>query len=180
MAAKWLSIQSQAIGIPLIQERTTSAKYETTFKKTLGDFKRDGITTGVFGDIDFAPHREWIDRVCAESGIIPHLPLWEMDQNEILKDFIDLGFETIVVATRADILDEKWLGRKLDHNFISDLSQVKNITPCGEAGEYHTMVIDGPLFKKRMEIIKADKVLRDGNWFFEIAECVLKPKGKRL
>jgi diphthine-ammonia ligase len=179
MAAEWLSMQSQAIGIPLIQQRTTSAEYEATFKKTLVDLKREGIATGVFGDIDFGPHREWIDRVCAESGIVPHLPLWGMDQDKILKEIIDLGFETIVVATRADILDDKWLGRKLDHSFISDLSQLNNVTPCGEAGEYHTMVIDGPLFEKRMEITKANKVLRDEHWFFEIAGCVLKPKERR-
>ncbi|MCX5998583.1 MAG: diphthine--ammonia ligase, partial [Chloroflexi bacterium] len=133
MAAEWINMQSQAIGIPLIQPRTTGAEYEATFKKTLVDLKCEGITTGVFGDIDFAPHREWIDRVCAESGTMPHLPLWGMDQSQILNDFVDLGFETIVVATRADVLGDEWLGQKLDRSLISDLSQLRNITPCGEA-----------------------------------------------
>ena len=178
MAAEWLHMQAKAIGIPLMQQRTTQADYEATFKKTLIDFKREGITAGVFGDIDFNAHREWIDRVCASGGITPHLPLWEMDQNKILKDFVELGFETIVVATNAEILDEKWLGRRIDRDFIADISKLKNVTPCGESGEYHTLVIDGPIFKKRLEIIKTNKVLRDKRWFFEITDCELRPKRK--
>jgi len=178
MATEWLRMQSEAIGIPLVQQRTTSAEYEATFKNTLVDMNRDGIAAGVFGDIDFGPHREWIDKVCAASGMTPHLPLWGMDQNEILKSFINLGFETIVVATRADVLDEKWLGRRLDRSFMSDLSELRNVTPCGESGEYHTMVINGPLFRRRMEVIEANKVLRDGHWFLDIVDCVLKPNGR--
>jgi len=179
MAAEWLHMQAKAIGIPLMQQRTTQADYEATFKKTLIDFKREGITAGVFGDIDFNAHREWIDRVCAAGGITPHLPLWEMDQNKILKDFIELGFETIVVATNAELMDDKWLGRSIDHDFIADISKLKNVTPCGESGEYHTLVIDGPIFKKRLEVVKANKVLRDKRWFFEITDCELRPKRKK-
>jgi diphthine-ammonia ligase len=92
MAAQWLDMQSKAIGIPLVQKRTTQADYEATFKRTMVDFKKEGITAGVFGDIDFNAHKEWIDRVCAAGGMTPHLPLWEMDQNKILEDFIHLGF----------------------------------------------------------------------------------------
>jgi uncharacterized protein (TIGR00290 family) len=179
LAAEWLHMQAKAIGIPLMQQRTTQADYEATFKKTLVDLKREGITAGVFGDINFNAHLEWIERVCAAGGIIPHLPLWEMDQNKILKDFVELGFETIVVATNAELMDDKWLGCKIDRDFISDLSKLKNVTPCGEAGEYHTLVIDGPIFKKRLEVIKANKVLRDGHWLLEITDCELRPKRKR-
>jgi len=179
MAAKWLNMQAKAIGIPLMQQRTTQADYEATFKKTLIDFKREGITAGVFGDIDFNAHQEWIERVCAAGGITPHLPLWEMDQNKILKDFVDLGFETIVVATNAELMDDSWLGRKIDRGFISDIGKLKNVTPCGESGEYHTLVIDGPIFKKRLEVIKVNKVLRDKHWFFEITDCELRPRRKR-
>lgn len=179
MAAEWLGLQAKAIGIPLVQKRTTQADYEATFKKTMIDFKGEGITAGVFGDIDFNAHREWIDKVCAAGGITPHLPLWLMDQNKIMKDFISLGFETVVVATRAELLDDKWLGRKIDRDFVADLSKLKNITPCGEAGEYHTLVVDGPLFKKRLEIVKTNKVLKDGCWFLEIEDCKLKSKRKK-
>jgi diphthine-ammonia ligase len=164
MAAQWLDMQSKAIGIPLVQKRTTQADYETTFKKTM---------------VDFNAHREWIDRVCAAGGITPHLPLWLMDQNKILKDFVDLGFETIVVSTNPEFMDEKWLGRRIDRAFISDINKLKNVTPCGESGEYHTLVIDGPIFKKRLEVVKANKVLRDKRWFFEITDCELRPKRKK-
>ncbi len=163
-------------GIPLVQKRTTQADYEATFKQTMVDFQKKGITAGVFGDIDFNAHKEWIDRVCAAGGITPHLPLWLMDQNKILRDFVDLGFKTIVVAADAALMDESWLGRVIDHDFISDIAKLKNVTPCGESGEYHTLVIDGPIFKKRLEVIEAKKALKDKHWFYEITKCELKPK----
>ena len=90
-----------------------------------------------------------------------------------------MGFEAVVVATRADMLGEEWLGRKVDSDFLADLARLENITPCGEAGEYHTLVIDGPLFQKRMEIMEANKVLREGHWFWEIMKCELRPKRGR-
>ena len=152
------------------------ADYEAEFKNVLLDLKQKGVTEGVFGDIDVEEHRQWIERVCSELGIIPRLPLWGEDQNKLLTDFINLGFEAVIVATKAEIMGEEWLGRKLDIDFVTDLTNSNNITPCGEAGEYHTLVIDGPLFEKRMEIIEANKVLREGHWFWEITKCQLMPK----
>jgi uncharacterized protein (TIGR00290 family) len=181
LAVEWLQMQSQAMGIPLIQHRTMSTDYEAEFKKVLLDLKQAGITAGVFGDIDFEEHRQWIERVCSEGGIRPRLPLWGEDQNKILTDFINLGFESVVVATRADSLGKEWLGRKIDLDFVADLGKLGNITPCGEAGEYHTLVIDGPMFEKRMEIMEATKVLREGHWFWEIVKCELRSKeGERI
>ncbi len=183
LSARWLQLQSQAIGIPLIQRRTTGADYEAEFKNMLLALKQEGITAGVFGDIDFDEHRQWIDRVCSDGGIIPHLPLWGESQDKILRDFIDSGFEAVVVATRADLLGEEWLGRKIDLNFLAnlaELSKTENITPCGEAGEYHTLVIDGPLFGKRIEILEANKVLKEGHWFLEIVKCELRHKERGI
>ncbi len=176
LAARWLQMQAEAIGIPLVQRPTTNTNYEAEFKSALLALKQRGITSGVFGDIDFNAHREWIDRVCGGVGVTPYLPLWLENQEKLLREFIGLGFVAVIVATRADILGEEWLGRKLDVAFLADLAKLKNITACGEAGEYHTLVIDGPLFRKRIEIIEAQKVLRDGHWFLEINKAGLKSK----
>ncbi len=177
--AEVLQLQSQAIGIPLVQRRTTRDNYEAEFKSMLRTLKAEGIEGGVFGDIDFNEHRQWIDRVCQEVNITPHLPLWEQSQDKIMRDFVALGFEAIVVATMPDLLGEEWLGRKVDLDFIKDLeklAETKKITPCGEAGEYHTLVTDGPLFKQRVEVLETSKVLRDGRWFLEVLKSELRAK----
>ena len=179
LSAQVLQAQAQAMGIPLVQRRATWNGYEGEFKKMLHTFRQEGIEGGVFGDIDFAEHREWVERVCREENITPHLPLWGENQEEILKDFINSGFKAIVVATRADMLGEEWLGRRIDLDFIKDLNelrQTKDITLCGEAGEYHTLVINGPLFQRRLEIRETRKVSRDEHWFLEILGTRLKTK----
>ena len=179
LSAKVIEVQSQAIGIPLVQQQTTNDTFEAEFKSMLRAFKQEGIDGGVFGDIDFIEHRQWIERVCREVDITPHLPLWGQSQDKILRDFINLEFEAVVVATKANLLGEEWLGRRVDLDFLKlldELSETKEITPCGEAGEYHTLVIDGPLFKKRIEILETERVLRNEHWFLEILKSELRAK----
>ena len=174
-----LQMQSQAIGIPLVQKRSTMATYEADFKDVILTLKKQGVRGGVFGDIDLDEHREWIDRLCQRVGITPRLPLWGLSQEKILRDFIDLGFEAIVVVAKAELFGEEWLGRKVDPDFLSHLSELRktnDVTHCGEAGEYHTFVIDGPIFKQRVEVLDANKMLRDGHWFLEILESELRAK----
>lgn len=179
LSSEILQVQSQAIGIPLVQKRTRRKDYEAEFKNALRALKQKGIGGGVFGDIDLNEHRQWIERVCQEADITPHLPLWGENQDRVLKEFVDLGFEAVFVVTKADLLGEEWLGRKVDLGFIKHLEGLKgtkNITPCGEAGEYHTFVVDGPLFKQRVEILESRKVLKNGHWFLEILKCELRTR----
>jgi uncharacterized protein (TIGR00290 family) len=174
-----LQLQSQAIGIPLVQRQATWKSYENEFKKMISDLKIEGIEGGVFGDIDLDEHREWVERVCREAGITPYQPLWGQKQVDILTDFVRAGFETVVVATRAEMLGEEWLGRKIDADFITEIFEMgktQAVTPCGETGEYHTFVVDGPLFQQRLEITGARKTLRDNHWFLEITDAELKAK----
>lgn len=152
------------------------ADYGTEFKSVLLALKQEGVGGGVFGDIDLEEHRQWVERVCGEVDVMPYLPLWGQAQIEILRDFIELGFEAIVVVAKTDLFSEYWLGRRVDLDFLSYL-QANDISLCGEAGEYHTFVTDGPMFNQRIEILETNKVLREGRWFLEILDCELKAKG---
>ncbi len=171
--AKVLVAQAEAMGIPLVQQPTDDDSYETQFKRMLHRFKQEGISGGVFGDIDFNEHRQWVDRVCHESGMTSHLPLWLNDQAELVREFIKLGFEAVVVTTKADLLGEEWLGRRIDPDFLDELAKIEGMTPCGEAGEFHSLVVDGPLFKKRLKILEANRVLREGRWFLDIVKTAI-------
>ena len=179
LAPRVLEAQAQAIGIPLIQQRARRDNYEVEFKKMLLSLKEEGVSGGVFGDIDLDEHRQWIERVCGDVAVTPHLPLWGEEQEKLLKDFISLGFTAIVVAAKAELFDREWLGRKVDRDFLDHLEtlkETKGVTPCGEAGEYHTLVVDGPLFERRLEILRSRRVLREGRWFLSILEVGLGDK----
>ena len=177
LAAEWIKLQSEAIGIPVIQLPTTDDTYESLFVESISKLATEGVTAGVFGDIDFEPHREWIERVCAKAGIRPVLPLWQKGQGKIARDFIDLGFYSVVIATQADLLGEEWLGRGFDLDFLNELSVYnKELSPCGEAGEFHTLVLDGPIFNKRIELQETEKIKRGNNWFLDIKSCKLLNK----
>ncbi|MFH1823744.1 MAG: diphthine--ammonia ligase [Candidatus Firestonebacteria bacterium] len=163
-----LKLQSDIIGIPIIQRKTEWKTYEQEFKKTVSKLKTKGMITGIFGDIDLQEHRDWVERVCKELNIEPILPLWKEKRKKLLKEFIDVGFKAIVVATNSNFLGKKWLGRQIDNNLIKELASLKNIDMCGEKGEYHTFVYDGPIFKKPMKFITGKKILKDNHWFLEI------------
>ena len=164
---KLMVAQSQAIGIPIIQRKITWDTYEEGFKNTMMKLKQMGIEGAVFGDIDIQEHKDWVNRVCNEVDIIPIEPLWGLDPEHILTDFIDEGFEAVVINVKADLFGEKWLGRKVDRSFLEDLRKLhskRNIHICGELGEYHTLVTDGPFFKRRVKILDNRKVLKEGCW----------------
>ena len=174
IASRWIKLQSEAMGIPIVQKPTTGENYESVFIDALAELRQEGVETGIFGDIDFIPHLEWIQKVCARAGVAPVLPLWQKDQSQLARDFIRLGFVAVIVAVRADLLGPEWLGRKFDRVFLNDIAALnQDITPCGEAGEFHSLVIDGPLFRQRIEIKEAVKVQRENHWFLDIRKCEL-------
>jgi diphthine-ammonia ligase len=162
-----LSAQSEAIGIPLLYNDFVS--YENEFEKVIRDLnsRGAGIAGAVFGHI--AMHENLVDRICRDLGLTLLLPLWKYDTEQLMSDFIDAGFEAIVASTRADMLGEEWLGRELDRDFARDLRKLNpTIDPCGEYGEFHTFVLDGPLFSDRIRILASEKRLENGYWFLDI------------
>ena len=173
---KLIALQAQAMGLPILQQKVTWETYEAGFKNALAKLKLKGITGLVTGDIYLQEHKDWIDRVCGESAVRAVLPLWEMDTTQLLTDFIEAGFKAIIVSVKAQLLGKEWLGRQVDSKLASELSQLPgqlNIDVCGEGGEFHTFVYDGPAFKKPIKIGKAVPIARNDHWTLDILEYSL-------
>jgi diphthine-ammonia ligase len=166
-----LDAQAQSVGVPLTKRVTNPDSYEKQFKEVLTQFKGKGTEGLVTGDIyEVAGHEErWLERVCGEVGLLPIRPLWQGNTTKIFKEFIDAGFKATVVRTRLDVLGEEWLGRELDGFFLRDILKLSNVDPCGEGGEYHTVVTDGPVFRDQIRLLETQKTIRDGYGHLEIS-----------
>lgn len=160
-----LQAQSQAMGLALTLGSATWQGYEAEFKKILAELRTGGVSAGVFGDIDVQPHRDWVERVCGESGMNAVLPLWGGSRRSLVDEFIALGFKAVIVTVQLDRMGEEWLGRELDARFVEDMRRLPDVDLCGENGEYHTFVYDGPLFTRPVAFTRGEK-LRNGNHAF--------------
>jgi uncharacterized protein (TIGR00290 family) len=130
--------------------------------------RAEGVSAGVFGDIDLTQHRDWVEDVCSRAGVDAELPLWDVGRNELLEELASQGFKAIVVSVKDGTLGKRWLGRTLDRNMIA-VFESSDIDPSGEAGEYHTCVVDGPLFSRPVRLEQGDSTLRDGYWFLDLS-----------
>jgi diphthine-ammonia ligase len=167
VGAEMIGLQAELAGIPLIQKKVAQENFEHEFKNTVGMFAKSGTQGVIFGDIYLEPHKEWVDRVCGELGLEAVEPLWGMKTKNIIEDFIKEGFETIVVSGNQDLIDKRFIGRKMDGEFI-DYLKSNNLDVCGESGEFHTFVTRGPLFRGKIEITDADITSRQGFWFLDV------------
>ncbi|MFA5143174.1 MAG: diphthine--ammonia ligase [Candidatus Omnitrophota bacterium] len=167
-----LSLQAQKIGIPLVQKEVTAdmKKYEEEFREAVSGFRAKGFKTVVFGDIYLADMVNWVERVCGDMGVSPVEPLWQRDPMSLVGEFTALGFKTIIVSCQADKLGKEYVGRFLDMDLAAEF-KAKGVCPCGENGEFHTLVVDGPIFKEPVRILDAEPVLKEGywkHWFLDI------------
>lgn len=160
---KLIKLQTELIGIPLIQKEVSAdmKEYEKEFKEAILELK--GVGAMVFGDIYLEEHKDWVERVCSDINVSAVEPLWNCSPEGLLSEFISLGFEAVVVSCQADKFGKDFVGRVIDKNMLSELES-KNICPCGENGEFHTLVVNGPLFKRRIEILESMPVLKEGFW----------------
>lgn len=174
-----LDAQADAIGIPLIKKQIGNETYERDFKAALAELKAKGVEGLVTGDIcEVAVHEKgWLNRVCSEMELTPIRPLWLGDTKQIYLNFIEAGFRAIVVRINPSKLGVEWLGRVLNTGFYEDIVKLGSIDPCGEGGEYHTVVTDGPYFKKRIELLETHKHNPKGVFdYLEVKDFTLKPK----
>lgn len=155
-----LLAQAEAIGIPVKTVQLPSGSdmqgYENALNRAIEELKNEGISDCVFGDIFLEDLRAYREEKLNEVGISAHFPLWKRDTGELVREFIDLGFKTVIVCVDSSKLNENFAGRIIDHQFLSDLP--KNVDPCGENGEFHTFVFDGPVFTQPVPFELGEKV----------------------
>lgn len=144
-----LQAQADALGIPLVTARASWQDYEAVMIRQLKAFAAEGISVGLFGDIDLQAHRDWEEKVCAEAGLRAELPLWGEERLALVQEFLALGYEARVVCINGRDLDRSFCGRWFDPAFVRDLPP--GVDACGENGEFHTAVIAGPNFRQRVE-----------------------------
>ncbi len=176
-----IDLQADLIGISLFQKEVSPDMklYEEEFKEAVNRLKKGKIKGMVFGDVYLIDHKNWVERVCKDLKIKMIQPLWQRAPEKIVAEFIHLGFKAVIVSAKAKLFDKNFIGREVNQDFLEELKKRK-ICPCGENGEFHTFVFDGPIFKKgRIEITKSRKVLRKGfwpHWFLDIQRWRVKNK----
>ena len=156
-----LKLQANSINIPLetmsIIKDASMEDYGKLVTSKMKFFTERGINHCMFGDIFLEDLKIYREKQLKPVGITAHFPLWKRPTIDIIKEFIDLGFKAKVVSINASLLDKSFAGRELDESFINDLP--KDVDVCGENGEFHSFVYDGPIFKKSIPI-KVGKIVK--------------------
>lgn len=175
-------IQADCIGLPLITAQSEGNKEEElddlkeALAKAKALFEIEGVVTGAIESVYQALR---IQRICDELGIWCFSPLWKKDQIELLNELIENKFEIMLSSVAAYPFDEKWLGRRIDSDAIKELELLKKkymINPAGEGGEYESLVLDAPFFRKRIRIISADKDYSNSSGRYDIKEYRVEEK----
>jgi uncharacterized protein (TIGR00290 family) len=147
--------QARSLGLPLRVAHASWADYEETFKGLIRSCSAEGIEAVVFGDIFLDDHRDWVERVCGEVGVAAVEPLWSLDTADLAEEVLAEGIEARICTVRLECLDRRWLGEPFDERFLLHLAQT-GVDPCGEHGEYHTVVLSAPGRTARLVIDEAE------------------------
>ena len=146
--------QAKALELPIVQRNASWGTYERVFKEAVEEVKcRLGVEGVVFGDVFLEEHRRWTVEICEELGVKALSPLYGEDERRIMREFLDAGFKAMIVCVKVDELSVDLLGKMFDREAIRALEDA-GVDPCGEYDEYHTLVLDGPIFKKRIEVLE--------------------------
>ena len=140
----------RSLGIPLTFIKTSGGQYTANFEEALAEAVRRGAEVCVFGDIDIEEHLEWCSARCENAGIIPYFPLWGGDRKELVREFIDAGFSAVITVVNTELMREGFRGEILTHEIALAIEK-SGTDICGENGEYHTFVFDGPIFKEKVD-----------------------------
>lgn len=169
-----LEKQADSLKLPLekvfIRKNASNEEYEERMSDVLGRYKMEGVRTVAFGDIFLEDLRSYREQKLRGLDMHALFPLWKNDTGALARHFIELGFRAIVSCVDTQLLDAGFAGREFDRSFLEDLPSM--VDPCGENGEFHTFVYDGPIFRDVIRFSKGEIVIRDERFSF----CDLLPE----
>jgi diphthine-ammonia ligase len=162
-----LSAQATAMQLPVHLISSSWEEYEKRFINALHELTTQyQVTHAVFGDIDLQAHRDWEEKVCAAAGLTAVLPLWQQNRKALVEQMLDAGIETMIVSCN-NVMGETFLGRMLTRELVAELETL-GVDVCGENGEFHTLVLNCPLFSKPLEVHAGKKIQHGEYWFTEL------------
>ncbi len=165
-----LEHQATSLGVPLhqvlITKGASNEEYETNLIEAVSTYRDRGIDSIVFGDLFLEDIKTYRDQFLARHDLRGIYPVWMRDTTEFIREFIELGFKAVLTCVDAKALDQSFAGRMIDHDFLAALPV--NVDPCGENGEFHTFVYDGPNFAQPVAFSVGETVSRDGFWFCDL------------
>ena len=163
-----LERQADSLGYPLekilISKNASNEEYESKMRNVLVKYRETGVSSVVFGDIFLEDVRRYREDRLAKIGMKGIFPLWKRDTTKLANTFINLGFKAIVTCVDSNVLDKRFVGRVYNKQFLRELPP--NVDPCGENGEFHSFVYDGPIFRRKISFVIGDIVLRDNRFYF--------------
>ena len=165
-----LESQARALGLPLeqvlIHPGASNADYEEAMGAILLRYKQRGVSRVVFGDLYLEDIRAGREKNLAQLGMMGLFPLWMKDTRQLAREFISSGFRATLVCVDPSQLDPSFCGRDFDQRLLDDFPC--GVDPCGEGGEFHTFVYDGPFFRHPLKVTRGEVVERDGFWFCDL------------
>ena len=165
-----LERQAESLGLPLhqilISKGATNQEYETKMEEAFSMYRESGINSVVFGDLFLQEIRDYRDQFLTRHNMRGIYPVWKRDTTQFIKEFIELGFKAVITCVDSKLLDSSFAGMLIDENFLAALPS--HVDPCGENGEFHSFVFDGPVFKEAVKYSIGEKVLREDFWFSDL------------
>jgi uncharacterized protein (TIGR00290 family) len=159
--------QALRLGLTLCPGLGSWTAYEAGYRRALADARVLGITHVIFGDIMYESNRVFPERVCAAERLVPVEPLWGESTETLYREFVDTGADARIVTVRDGLLEPSWLGVRLTRDLLNDITAA-GVDPCGEHGEYHSVVVDAPLFSSPIGFATLGHVCRDGCWAVDL------------
>lgn len=173
--AAWIRAQAGALGLGLVQEAAGEEGFEAAFAAVVDRLWDAGVRTVLFGNVHLADVRQWYEARTTARGLVHEEPLWGEDPGDLVREFLGLGYRTLVTSVNLELGDPAWLGRELGVGLLAAIEAREGCDPCGERGEYHTLAFAGPRFATPLpvepDVIGRETAEREGHRYLVLPDA---------